>query len=116
MAGDTTARGDVPIRPNYQPAIARYEDLVRRYPQFSKIDAAAYTLGTLYFSTQRYADAVRMFELVTRDTTSRFRPEAFFRLGDSLLRGGGATAWRSPPPDVRARGRSLRERDAVGSA
>ena len=84
-AGDTTARGDVPIRPNYQPAVARYEDLVRRYPQFSKVDAAAYTLGTLYFSSQRYADAVRMFELVTRDTTSRFRPEAFFRLGDSYF-------------------------------
>jgi TolA-binding protein len=83
VAGDTAARGDVPIRPNYQPAIARYEDLVRRYPAFSKLDAAAYTLGTLYFSTQRYADAVRMFDLVTRDTTSRFRPEAFFRLGDA---------------------------------
>jgi TolA-binding protein len=80
---DTAGRADVPIRPNYQPAIARYEDLVRRYPNFSKLDAAAYTLGTLYFSSQRYADAARMFELVTRDTSSRFRPEAFFRLGDS---------------------------------
>src|SRR5688572_5384979 len=80
---DTAGRADVPIRPNYQPAIARYEDLVRRYPNFSKLDAAAYTLGTLYFSSQRYADAARMFELVTRDTSSRFRPEGFFRLGDS---------------------------------
>ena len=52
---DTAARGDVPIRPNYEPAVARYEDLVRRYPTFSKSDAAAYTLGTLYFSSQRYA-------------------------------------------------------------
>lgn len=80
---DTAARGDVPIRPNYQPAIARYEDLVRRYPNFSKGDAAAYTLGTLYFSSQRYAEAARMFEVVAQDTSSRFRSEAFFRLGDS---------------------------------
>lgn len=80
---DTAARGDVPIRPNYEPAIARLEDLVRRYPNFSKIDAAAYTLGTLYFASQRYAEASRMFEIVTKNDSSRFRPEAFFRLGDS---------------------------------
>jgi TolA-binding protein len=80
---DTAGRGDVPIRPNYQPAIARYEDLVRRHPTFSKVDAAAYTLGTLYFASQRYADAARMFEVVTKDTSSRFRPEAYFRLGDA---------------------------------
>jgi TolA-binding protein len=82
---DTAARGDAPIRPNYEPAIARLEDLVRRHRDFSKIDAAAYTLGTLYFAAQRYADASRMFELVTQDSSSRFRPEAFFRLGDSYF-------------------------------
>ena len=81
--GDTTGRADAPIRPNYAPAIARLEEVVRRYPNFSKVDAAAYTLGTAYFSTQRYADAARMFELVTQDDSSRFRPEAYFRLGDA---------------------------------
>ena len=83
VGGDTAGRADTPIRPNYEPAIARLEDLVRRYPNFSKFDAAAYTLGTMYFSSQRYADAARMFELVTEDDSSRFRPEAFFRLGDA---------------------------------
>ena len=53
VAGDTTGRADTPIRPNYEPAIARLEDLVRRYPDFSKFDAAAYTLGTMYFSRVR---------------------------------------------------------------
>jgi TolA-binding protein len=85
VGGDTAGRADTPIRPNYEPAIARLEDLVRRYPNFSKIDAAAYTLGTMYFSSQRYADASRMFELVAKDDSSRFRPEAFFRLGDAYF-------------------------------
>ena len=71
------------IRPNYAPAIARYEELVRRYPTFDRIDAAAYTLGTLYNAELRYADAARMFELVTTQDSSRFRGEAFFRLGDA---------------------------------
>ncbi|MDQ4080892.1 MAG: tetratricopeptide repeat protein [Gemmatimonadota bacterium] len=86
-AGTDTAgaRGDVPIRPNYEPAMGRYEELVRRFPDFAKRDAAAYTLGTQYFSAQRYADAARMFELVTQDTASRFRPEAYFRLGDAYF-------------------------------
>lgn len=83
VGGDTAGRADTPIRPNYEPAIARLEDLVRRYPNFSKFDAAAYTLGTMYFSAQRYADAARMFDAVTKDESSRFRPEAFFRLGDA---------------------------------
>src|SRR5687767_13415973 len=85
VGGDTTGRPDAPIRPNYEPAVARLEDLVRRYPDFSKFDAAAYTLGTMYFSSQRYADAARMFEAVTKDDSSRFRPEAFFRLGDAYF-------------------------------
>src|SRR5687768_14172830 len=83
VAGDTAGRADAPIRPDYEPAIARLEDLVRRYPTFSKADAAAYTLGTMYFASQRYADAARMFEQVTQDDSSRFRPEAYFRLGDA---------------------------------
>ena len=82
--GDTIARGgDVPIRANYAPAIARYEELVRRYPNFQKIDAAAYTLGTLYVQNQRWDDAVRMFEMVVAADSSQFGPEAQFRLGDA---------------------------------
>ena len=77
--------GDVPIRPQYAPAIQRYEELVTRFPEFEQIDAAAYTLGTLYFTEQRYPDAARMFEIVAARDTSRFRPEALFRLGDSYF-------------------------------
>ena len=84
-AGDSVAGSDTPVRPNYAPAIARYEELVRRYPDFEQIDAAAYTLGTLYAITQRHADAVRMFEMVAADSGSRFSGEALFRLGDAYF-------------------------------
>ena len=84
-ASDTAAGSDTPVRPNYGPAIARYEELVRRYPQFEQIDAAAYTLGTLYAVTQRHADAARMFEMVAGLTDSRFSAEALFRLGDAYF-------------------------------
>jgi TolA-binding protein len=73
------------VRPNYAPAISVYEELVRRYPNFDRIDAAAYTLGTLYNAQQRYTDAARVFELVTTKTDSRFRGEAYFRLGDAIF-------------------------------
>ncbi len=82
-AGDTTRGGEGPVRPAYEPAVARYEELVRRYPGFDQIDAAAYTLGTLQYRVGRYQDAARSFELVTARDTSRFRAEGFFRLGDS---------------------------------
>ena len=78
------AGGNV-ARPNYEPAIATYEELVRRYPNFEKIDAAAYTLGTLYTTVQRYPDAARMFEIVAGKDTSRFQAEALFRLGDAYF-------------------------------
>lgn len=81
----TVAQREGQIRPNYAPAIARYEELVRRYPTFDRIDAAAYTLGTLYTAELRYPDASRMFEMVTKQDSSRFRGEAFFRLGDALF-------------------------------
>ena len=73
----------MPDRPDYAPAIARYEELIRKFPAYPRVDAAAYTLGTLYFTQQRNADAVRMFELVTSKDQSHFRPEGFFRLGDA---------------------------------
>ena len=83
-AGDSgAAPREGQIRPDYAPAIARYEELVRRYPTFDRIDAAAYTLGTRYNAELRYADAARMFEMVTAQDSSRFRGEAFFRLGDA---------------------------------
>lgn len=72
-------------KPNYSAAIARYEELVQRYPDFEKIDAAQYTLGTLYASEQRYAQAAQMFERVAAKDSSRFRPEALFRLGDATF-------------------------------
>src|SRR5688500_2257102 len=84
-AGDSVSGSDTPVRPNYAPAIARYEELVRRYPQFEQVDAAAYTLGTLYAITQRHADAARMFETVAGGTGSRFGGEALFRLGDAYF-------------------------------
>src|SRR5918911_880624 len=79
---NATAAGG-PIAPDYSAAIARYEELVNRYPNFEQIDAATYTLGTLYASQQRWADAARMFERVTAMPNSNFRSEAFFRLGDA---------------------------------
>ena len=79
------ASAEAPIRADYGPAIARLEELVRRYPQFERRDAAAYTLGTLYASNQRWADAARMFEIVTAMDSSRYQPEAFFRLGDAYF-------------------------------
>jgi len=78
-----TSTTGAPIAPDYAAAIARYEELVNRYPNFEQIDAASYTLGTLYASTQRWADAARMFERVSAMTNSKFRGEAFFRLGDA---------------------------------
>ncbi|MDB4905543.1 MAG: Tetratricopeptide 2 repeat protein [Gemmatimonadetes bacterium] len=78
--GDSSSRA---ARPDYTPAIARYEELVARFPQFERRDAAAYTLGTLYAQEQRWPDAARMFETVVSSDSSRFRPEAYFRLGDA---------------------------------
>jgi TolA-binding protein len=78
------AGGDAPDRPDYASAIARYEELVQ-HRDFDRLDAAAYSLGTLYYATQRYADAARMFEIVTGTPNSSFRPEAYFRLGDSYF-------------------------------
>src|SRR5687767_10573045 len=73
---DSAARSDAPIRPDYAAAITRYEELVRRYPTFQRIDAAAYTLGTLYAFAQRWPDAARMFEMVVASKdSSNFRPE-----------------------------------------
>lgn len=94
-AGDTTAAARAAAaRPDYSEAIARYEELVRRYPDFERLPAAAYTLGTLYAAEQRFADAARAFRLVTQVDTAgadtatvstQLRAEAFFRLGDAVF-------------------------------
>jgi TolA-binding protein len=83
-AGDTMG-GEAPARPDYSLALASYEDLVTHYPDFSRRDAAAYTLGTLYAREQRHADAARMFEIVQSSPESRFAPESRFRLGDAYF-------------------------------
>jgi len=70
-------------RPDYAPAITRYDELIQKYPKFDRIDAAAYTLGTLLFSQDRYADAATRFAMAASIPTSHYRPESFFRLGDA---------------------------------
>jgi TolA-binding protein len=70
-------------QPDYSAAVARYEELVTKYPGFINADAAAYTLGTLYAADTRYADAARMFEAVSAKPQSSYRAEGYFRLGDA---------------------------------
>ncbi|HEY9480255.1 MAG TPA: tetratricopeptide repeat protein, partial [Gemmatimonadaceae bacterium] len=78
-----TGAGNAPEHPEYASAIARYEELTRNYPDFAHADAAAYTLGTLYASDQRFENAARMFERVAGMTGSSYREESYFRLGDA---------------------------------
>ncbi|MGH7665204.1 MAG: tetratricopeptide repeat protein [Gemmatimonadaceae bacterium] len=84
-ADDSVFAGDAPIRPDYSEAIARYEELVSRFPEFENVAAAAYTLGTLYAQEQRHAEAVRMFSVVAATEDSPLRAEGFFRLGDAYF-------------------------------
>jgi cellulose synthase operon protein C len=71
------------VRPDFSGAIARYEELIRRYPTFERIEAASYTLGTLYSSSERFAEAAPLFERVAGGDSSGFEAEALFRLGDA---------------------------------
>lgn len=77
------ARGDLPAAPEYGPAIAHFEELLRRFPQFPGIDAAAYTLGTLYAFDRQFQKAIPAFELTASHDSSPYRAEALFRLGDA---------------------------------
>jgi tetratricopeptide (TPR) repeat protein len=79
----TAGAGGAATSPDYGPAIARLEDLVRRYPQYGDIDAAAYTLGTLYAFDRQFQKAIPAFELVAARDSSPYRAEALFRLGDA---------------------------------
>ncbi len=80
-----TQRGDSAgsAHPDYAEPVARYEELVKRYPTFPEIAGAAYTLGTLYSFAHRYANAIPRFELVAAHPQAPQRPEALFRLGDA---------------------------------
>ena len=82
-AAQRAGGSNVPDHPDYSAAIARYETLVNDFPSFAHADAAAYTLGTLYASDQRFERAAAMFERVTALTGSSYRAEAYFRLGDA---------------------------------
>jgi TolA-binding protein len=83
----TSATGSTPARPDYSEAIARYEELLRSHPDFERMPTATYTLGTLYATEQRHADAARVFGLVVADTAAPqpLRAEAYFRLGDATF-------------------------------
>jgi cellulose synthase operon protein C len=85
FAAAQRAGGDVPERPDYRPAIARLEELVRGYPAFERLDQSAYTLGALYFAAGQFSQARTMFELVSGRDVSVMRDEALFRLGDSYF-------------------------------
>jgi len=81
----SAATANTGIRPDYSAPIKIYEELVTRYPNFEQLDAAMYTLGTLYASEQRWTDGVRLFDRVAKMPNSKYRAEAYFRLGDALF-------------------------------
>jgi tetratricopeptide (TPR) repeat protein len=70
-------------RPDYAAAIARLDELLRLFPADARADAAAYTMGTLAFLSQRYDDAERAFAIVMSSKGSPYRADAFFRNGDA---------------------------------
>lgn len=70
-------------RPDYSQAIARYDELLKLFPSDARADAAAYTLGTLAFTSQRYDEAEKAFAIVMTKEGSPYRADAFFRNGDA---------------------------------
>ncbi|MEA3246840.1 MAG: hypothetical protein U9Q74_11860, partial [Gemmatimonadota bacterium] len=81
-AAQRAGGASAPERPDYGPAIARFDELVREFPGDPRADEAAYTMGTLAFASQRYDDAARAFALVEGSPGSPYRAEAYFRDGD----------------------------------
>lgn len=70
-------------RPDYAPAIARLDEFLAQYPEDPERDAAAYTVGSLNFTSQRWEEAARAWDLVIADERSRFRSEAYYRQGET---------------------------------
>ena len=70
-------------RPDYTGAIARLDEFLKLYGSDPEADAAAYTVGSLNFTMQRWDESARAWERVITDEKSRFRPEAFYRLGET---------------------------------
>jgi TolA-binding protein len=70
-------------RPDYTAAMARLEEFLTLYSADPEADAAAYTLGTLAFGSQKWDEASRAYERVLADEHSRYRPEAYYRLGET---------------------------------
>ncbi|HEY3285744.1 MAG TPA: tetratricopeptide repeat protein [Gemmatimonadaceae bacterium] len=70
-------------RPDYAAAIARLDEFLRLYPADPEADAAAYTVGSLNFTAQRWDEAARAWDRVIADPKSRFRSEAFYRQGET---------------------------------
>lgn len=81
-AAQRTAGAAAPERPDYGPAMARFDELVRDFPDDPRATEAAYTLGTIALASQRYDDAARAFALVESRADSPYRAEAYFRDGD----------------------------------
>jgi TolA-binding protein len=69
--------------PDYTPAITRYAEFLKDFPNDPEADAAAYTLGSITFLSQKYDEAIRAFERVMPLEGSHYRAESFFRHGDS---------------------------------
>ncbi len=70
-------------RPDYAAAIARLDEFLALYPSDPEADAAAYTVGSLNFTAQRWDEASRAWDRVIADERSRFRSEAFYRQGET---------------------------------
>ncbi len=70
-------------RPDYAAAIARLDEFLALYATDAEADGAAYTVASLNFSSQRWDDAARAWERVIASEQSRYRPEAFYRLGET---------------------------------
>ncbi|MBI3568643.1 MAG: tetratricopeptide repeat protein [Gemmatimonadetes bacterium] len=68
---------------DYTAAMGRFDELLRDFPQDSEADAAAYTLGSLAYLSQKYDDAVKAFERILPMEQSRYRAEAYFKHGDA---------------------------------
>ena len=82
-AASQRAGGTALDRPDYSKAIARLDDFLTMYPGDVEADAAAYTLGSLNFTAQRWDESSRAWEWVIADERSHYRSEAFYRLGET---------------------------------